>query len=145
MAKRDYYEVLGVPKTASKSELKKAFYKLAKKYHPDANPDDKEAEAKFKEANEAYQVLSDDDKRAQYDQLGPEAFEQATQGGGGGGDPFGGGFGGFQGGFGGFEDIFGDIFGGGGHMNASGGEYYGPLSEAVTKFLDAYPKYFETK
>ena len=77
MAKRDYYEVLGVPKTASKSELKKAFYKLAKKYHPDANPDDKEAEAKFKEANEAYQVLSDDDKRAQYDQLGPEAFEQA--------------------------------------------------------------------
>lgn len=114
MAKRDYYEVLGVKKDASKGELKKAFYKLAKKYHPDANPDDKEAEAKFKEANEAYQVLSDDEKRAQYDQLGPEAFEQATQGGGGAGqDPFGG-FGGFgQGGFGGFEDIFGDIFGGG--------------------------------
>lgn len=125
MAKRDYYEVLGVPKTASKSELKKAFYKLAKKYHPDANPDDKEAEAKFKEANEAYQVLSDDDKRAQYDQLGPEAFEQATQGGGGGGDPFGGGFGGFQGGFGGFEDIFGDIFGGGGRRRQQNGPQRG--------------------
>ena len=114
MAKRDYYEVLGVGKDASKSDLKKAFYKLAKKYHPDTHPGDKEAEAKFKEANEAYQVLSDDERRAQYDQLGPEAFEQATQGGGAGGqDPFGG-FSGFgQGGFGGFEDLFGDIFGGG--------------------------------
>ena len=113
MAKRDYYEVLGVKKDASKSELKKAFYKLAKKYHPDANPDDKEAEAKFKEANEAYQVLSDDEKRAQYDQLGPEMFEQATQGGGagGGGNPFEG-FGGFGGGAGGFEDIFETFFGG---------------------------------
>jgi len=132
LAKRDYYEVLGVKKDASKSDLKKAFYKLAKKYHPDANPDDKEAEAKFKEANEAYQVLSDDEKRAQYDQLGPEAFEQATQGGGGAGqDPFGG-FGGFgQGGFGGFEDIFGDIFGGGGRRQR---QQNGPQRGADMRF-----------
>lgn len=118
MAKRDYYEVLGVSKDASKGELKKAFYKLAKKYHPDANPDDKEAEAKFKEANEAYQVLSDDEQRARYDQLGPEMFEQATQGGGaGGGNPFEG-FGGFGGGgAGGFEDIFETFFGGQGRSS----------------------------
>ena len=85
--KRDYYEVLGVDKNASDAELKKAYRKLAKKYHPDTNPGDKEAEAKFKEASEAYAVLSDADKRRQYDQFGHAAFEQ----------------GGGAGGFGGFD------------------------------------------
>ena len=107
--KRDYYEVLGVSKDASEAQLKSAYRKLAKKYHPDVNPGDKEAEAKFKEATEAYAVLSDADKRRQYDQFGHAAFEQ---GGGGAG-----GFGGFD--FNGadmgdiFGDIFGDLFGGG--------------------------------
>lgn len=99
--KRDYYEVLGVSKSASSDELKKAYRNLAKKYHPDANPGDKEAEAKFKEASEAYAVLSDDDKRKQYDQFGHSAFEGA---GGGGFD-----FSGFD-----FSDLFGSFFGGGG-------------------------------
>ena len=98
--KRDYYEVLGVDKGADDATLKKAYRKLAKKYHPDMNPGDKEAEAKFKEATEAYGVLSDPDKRRQYDQFGHAAFEN----GGGGGA---GGFGGFD--FGGdMGDIFGD-------------------------------------
>lgn len=99
--KRDYYEVLGVSKTASDSEIKSAYRKLAKKYHPDMNPGDKEAEAKFKEASEAYAILSDADKRRQYDQFGHAAFD------GGAGD----GAGGFD--FNGFDmgDIFGDIFG----------------------------------
>ena len=106
--KRDYYEVLGVDKGADDATLKRAYRKLAKKYHPDMNPGDKEAEAKFKEATEAYSVLSDPDKRHQYDQFGHAAFEN---GGGGAG-----GFGGFD--FGGdmgdiFGDIFGDLFGGG--------------------------------
>ena len=111
-SKRDYYEVLGVSKDADDDALKKAYRKLAKKYHPDANPGDKEAEAKFKEASEAYSVLSDPQKRQQYDQFGHAAFEQ----GGGGAGGFGG-FGGFD--FGGqdmgdiFGDIFGDLFGGG--------------------------------
>ncbi len=107
-SKRDYYEVLGVSKDADDDALKKAYRKLAKKYHPDANPGDKEAEAKFKEASEAYSVLSDPQKRQQYDQFGHAAFEQ----GGGGAGGFGG-FGGFD--FGGQDmgDIFGDIFGGG--------------------------------
>ena len=86
--KRDYYEVLGVAKNASDAELKKAYRKLAKKYHPDVNPGDKNAEAKFKEATEAYTVLSDPEKRKQYDQFGHAAFEN---GGGGAG-----GFGGFD-------------------------------------------------
>ena len=73
--KRDYYEVLGVSKDADEDTLKKAYRKLAKKYHPDANPGDKEAEAKFKEASEAYSVLSDPQKRQQYDQFGHAAFE----------------------------------------------------------------------
>ena len=73
--KRDYYEVLGVSKTATDAELKKAYRVLAKKYHPDSNPGDKEAEAKFKEASEAYAVLSDPDKRAKYDQFGHAAFD----------------------------------------------------------------------
>lgn len=98
MSKRDYYEVLGVSKDASGGEIKKAYRKLALKYHPDKNPDNKEAEDKFKEATEAYSALSDDESRARYDQLGHAAFEQ-------------GGGGGFNAGaFDGFEDVFGDIF-----------------------------------
>ena len=106
--KRDYYEVLGVAKTASADEIKKAYRGLAKKYHPDMNPGDKEAEAKFKEANEAYEVLSDEDKRKKYDQFGHAAFDPAA----GGGSGFGG-FGGFDGGFD-FSDLFSSFFGGGG-------------------------------
>ncbi len=104
--KRDYYEVLEVSKEATADEIKKAYKKLAKKYHPDMNPDNKEAEAKFKEANEAYAVLSDEEKRAQYDRYGHAAFDPSMGGGAGGG--FGGGFGGFD-----FGDIFGSFFGGG--------------------------------
>ena len=103
--KRDYYEVLGVDKSADANAIKKAYRSLAKKYHPDMNPGDKEAEAKFKEVNEAYAVLSDADKKAQYDQFGHAAFDQTAGGG------YGGGFGGF-GDFGDIGDIFGNIFGG---------------------------------
>ena len=78
--KRDYYEVLGVDRGADDATLKKAYRKLAKKYHPDMNPGDKEAEAKFKEATEAYGVLSDPDKRRQYDQFGHAAFENGGGG-----------------------------------------------------------------
>ncbi len=102
--KRDYYEVLGVDKNADEAALKKAYRALAKKYHPDMNPGDKEAEKKFKEASEAYAVLSDPEKRRQYDQFGHAAFD----GGAGGAGGFGG-FGGFDGAD--FSDIFGDIFG----------------------------------
>ena len=104
--KRDYYEVLGVSKTATEDEIKKAYRSLAKKYHPDLNPNDKTAEEKFKEVNEAYEVLSDQTKRQQYDQFGHAGPQQQGFGG------FGGGFGGASG-FGGFEDIFSTIFGGG--------------------------------
>ena len=101
--KRDYYEVLGVDKNATEAEIKKAYRKVAKKYHPDINPGDKAAEEKFKEAAEAYEVLSDSEKRARYDQFGHAAFEQGGAGAGG--------FGGFDFGGGDMGDIFGDIFG----------------------------------
>jgi molecular chaperone DnaJ len=104
--KRDYYEILGIPKTASKDEIKKAYRKLAMQYHPDKNPGNAEAEAKFKEASHAADILLDDNKRRMFDQFG-HAGEQAGMGGGPGG--FGGGFGG--GDFGDLGDIFGDIFG----------------------------------
>lgn len=102
--KRDYYEVLGIAKTASKDEIKKAYRKLAMQFHPDKNPGNKEAEAKFKEASHAADILLDDQKRSMYDRMGHSA-EQGGMGGGG----FGGG--GFSGDFGDLGDIFGDIFG----------------------------------
>ena len=108
--KRDYYEVLGVEKSASADEIKKAYRKSAMKYHPDRNPGDKAAEEKFKELGEAYEVLSDEDKRARYDQFGFAGVDPNYGGGAGG---YGGGFGGF-GDFGDLGDIFGSFFGGGG-------------------------------
>ena len=105
--KRDYYEVLGISKGASEDEIKKAYKKLARKYHPDLNPDNKEAEEKFKEVNEAYEVLSDANKQARYDQFGFAGVDPSYGAGGGGG--------GFDGGFdfGDLGDIFGSFFGGG--------------------------------
>ena len=121
--KRDYYEVLGVDKNADDAALKKAYRALAKKYHPDMNPGDKEAEKKFKEASEAYAVLSDPEKRRQYDQFGHAAFDGGAGGAGG--------FGGFD--FNGadfgdiFGDIFGDLFGG---RRGSAGARSGPMKGA---------------
>ena len=109
--KRDYYEVLGLEKGASDAEIKKAYRTLAKKYHPDMNPGDSEAEAKFKEVNEAYAVLSDSEKRQKYDQFGHAAFDPSMGGGGGGG-----GFGGFD-----FSDIFSAFGGGFGGFGGGGG------------------------
>ena len=111
--KRDYYEVLGVEKNASDNDIKHAYRTLAKKYHPDMNPGDAEAEKKFKEVNEAYEVLSDPDKRAKYDQYGHAGFDQSFGGGG------------YQYSGGGFDfdlgNIFGDFFGGGSGFSRSGG------------------------
>src|SRR5579863_7496306 len=100
MAKRDYYKVLDVPKSATEAEIKKAYRRLAMKYHPDRNPDDREAEESFKEAKEACEVLTDSHKRAAYDQYGHAGLEAAARGGG-------------RGGFSSdtFSDIFGDVFG----------------------------------
>ena len=108
-AKRDYYEVLGVSKGASAEEIKKAYRKLAVKYHPDKNPGDKEAEEKFKEAAEAYSVLSDPDKKARYDQFGHAGVEGAGPD--------------FSGGFGNLDDLLKDLFGGafGGGFGGFGG------------------------
>ena len=117
--KRDYYAVLGVEKTANQSAIKSAYRKLAKKYHPDMNPGDQEAEKKFKEASEAYAVLSDADKRRKYDQFGHAAFEQGGGGGGFGGFDFGGDMGDI------FGDIFGDLFGGGRSRRNSNGPMRG--------------------
>lgn len=116
--KRDYYEVLGLKKGASDAEIKSAFRKMAMKYHPDRNPDDKDAEEKFKEINEAYSILSDPDKKSKYDQFGFAGVDPNAGFGGGGG---------FSG-FGGFEDIFGDIFGGfgGGFGSSRGANRNGP-------------------
>lgn len=116
--KRDYYEVLGVKKDATEAELKKAYRKMAMKYHPDQNPGDKTAEEKFKEVNEAYEVLSDSQKRAQYDQFGHAAFEQGGMGGGG---FYGQGFD-----MGDLGDIFSSMFGGGFGFGGGGTRKNGP-------------------
>ena len=122
--KRDSYEVLGVEKGATAEEIKKAYRKSAMKYHPDRNPGDKEAEEKFKEIGEAYEVLSDDQKRSRYDQFGFAGVDPTYGGGAGGGNPFGGGFGGF-GDFGDLGDIFGSFFGGGGRTQTRNGPRQG--------------------
>lgn len=120
---QDLYEVLGVSKTASEDEIKKAYRKLAKKYHPDLHPGDKEAEAKFKEINDAYEVLGDSKKRSNYDQFGTADPMNGGYGGFSGFNGFTGGFNGsgfeFTGGFGGINDIFEEFFGGGGSRQAS--------------------------
>ena len=110
MAKRDYYEILGVGRNATDDELKKAYRRLAMKFHPDRNPDDEAAMEQFKEAKEAYEILKDPQKRQAYDQFGHAGLE-----GGAGGGP---GFGGFEDIFSHFGDIFGDIFGGGGRRRS---------------------------
>lgn len=123
--KRDYYEVLGVSKDADEAALKKAYRQVAKKYHPDVNPGDAEAEKKFKEASEAYAILSDPEKRRQYDQFGHAAFDQGAGGGAGG-------FGGFDFSGADFSDIFGDIFGDlfGGGRRSGGRANQGPMKGA---------------
>jgi molecular chaperone DnaJ len=115
MAKRDFYEILGVAKSASEDEIKKAYRKLAMKYHPDRNPDSKDAEDKFKEVKEAYEMLTNADKREAYDRYGHAGVDPNAGGFGGGG----------AGGFGdAFGDIFGDIFGGGGRGRSQGPQVY---------------------
>ena len=103
MADKDFYEILGVQKNASDDEIKKSYRKLAMKYHPDRNKDDKESERKFKEVSAAYEILKDSEKRSAYDQYGHDAFRQSGMGGGQGFGDFGGGF----------SDIFEEFFGGG--------------------------------
>ena len=115
MTKRDYYEVLGVARTANEAELKASFRKLAMKFHPDRNPGDKDSEHKFKEINEAYDVLKDGDKRAAYDRFGHAAFEHGSAGGAGFGTDF----------ASSFADIFDDLFGMGGRRGRSGGRERG--------------------
>ena len=117
MAKRDYYEVLGIGKNASEEEIKKAYRKMAMKHHPDRNPDSKDAESKFKEAKEAYEMLSDDSKRAAYDRYGHAGVDPNAAGMGAGGA----GAAGFGDAFG---DIFGEIFGGGGARRGGGPQVY---------------------
>ena len=124
--KRDYYEVLGIDKGASDVEIKKAFRTMAKQYHPDVNQDDKTAEAKFKEVNEAYEVLSDSQKRAQYDQYGHAGMDPNGFGG------FGGGFSDFD--MGGIGDIFESFFGGGGGFGRSSRNKNGPQKGADLKY-----------
>ena len=114
--KQDYYQTLGVSKSANADEIKKSYRKLAMQYHPDRNPGNKEAEKKFKEATEAYEILKDDQKKAAYDQYGHDAFSQGGHGGQGGGQ--GGGFNDFGDIFSSFSDIFGD-FGGSGRKKKS--------------------------
>ena len=120
MTKRDYYEVLGVSKEAGEADLKKAYRRLAMKFHPDRNPDNAKAESSFKEAKEAYEVLSNPEKRSTYDQFGHAGLDQSS--GGAGGSAGAGGFGGFADAFG---DIFGDIFGAQGGGSRAGGVYRG--------------------
>jgi molecular chaperone DnaJ len=155
---KDYYKVLGVPKNASQSDIKKAFRKLSREYHPDQNPDDKAAEAKFKEVSEANTVLSNEKERSKYDQIRQMAGGGAHFMGGGGGssrgfeDLFGGGFGSQNvrysrqgapqgGGFGGFSDILGGLFGsGGGGFDPYGGGYGSPYSTGQQGFPGQRPQ-----
>src|SRR5271154_1860098 len=120
MAKRDYYEILGVERSAEIEEIKKSYRKLAVKFHPDKNPGDKSAEEKFKELGEAYEVLSNTDKRAAYDRFGHQAFAQ------------GGGMGGFGGGTHDPFEIFREVFGGGGR-SAGGGIFGSFFDEAFSQ------------
>ncbi len=131
--KKNYYDILGISKTASQDEIKSAYRKLAKQYHPDFHPNDAAAAEKFKEINEANETLSDENKRKQYD------FELEHPGMGGGGNPFGGGFGGFGGGMGGFEDIINSVFGGGFGGGAERGTPRGADIQQTVRlsFLDA--------
>ncbi len=119
MSKADYYDLLGVAKTANAEEIKKAYRKLAMQHHPDKNPGNKEAEHKFKEISEAYQVLSDFDRRAAYDRFGHAAFQQGGAGFGGGGFEFASGFADI------FDEMFGEILGGGGRRGGTGGSQRG--------------------
>lgn len=131
---RDYYDILCVSKNATAEEIKSSYRKLAKQYHPDLHKDDENAAKKFQEINEAYQVLSDDQKRAQYDQFGHEAYTRGAQTGGAGGGY--GGFGGFEG-FG-FDDIFSSFFGGGGSARRNGPQRGADIEASVTiSFEDA--------